>query len=144
MNADDHQMEEMLKRYRPKGPSRVLQQRVLDNARAAGGRTYARWPLRIAAMIALVVGLGAALWWQKGRGRLTVDASPADRIEFNIQRVGEAAQLLAAADVLAGQPGAERLARRAYTRITSFYAGSPPAQEAKKRLLSLDERSVKP
>lgn len=144
MNADDHQMEEMLKRYRPKGPGPALQQRILGRAQAAEGRMYARWPLRIAAMMALVVGLAAVLWWQEGRGRGTVDASPADRIEFSIQRVGEAAQLLAAADILAGQPGAERLARRAYTRIADFYAGSSPAQEAKKRLLSLDERSVEP
>lgn len=144
MNADDHQMEEMLKRYRPKGPGPALRQRVLGDTRGVASSGHANWPLRVAATIALVAGLAGALWWQKDRSRVPVDEPPADHIEFSIQRVGEAAQLLAAADILAAQPGAERMARRAYTRIASFYAGSPSAQEAKKRLSSLDERSVTP
>ncbi len=106
MNADDHQMEEMLKRYRPKGPGPALRQRVLGDTRGVASSGHANWPLRVAATIALVAGLAGALWWQKDRSRVPVAEPSADHIEFSIQRVGEAAQLLAAADILAAQPGA--------------------------------------
>jgi hypothetical protein len=142
MNSDDHRMEELLKRYRPKGPSPALEQRVLSGARAGRRRTRAGWPLGVAAAVALVAGLGVVLWWQRGSDSVAVDESPLVRVEFNIQRAGEAAQLLASAEILAGQPGAERLARKAYARVVSSYADSPFAQEAENRLLSLDERSV--
>ena len=142
MNSDDQQIEEILKGYRPKGPGPALQRRVLSGARARRRRTHVSSALRVAAAVVLVASLGMVLWWQERVHRVTADESPVDRIEFAIQRAGEAAQLLAAADILAGQPGAEPMARRAYTRVVSFYAGSPPAREAKNRLWSLDERSV--
>jgi hypothetical protein len=144
MSDSDHQIEEMLKHYRPRGPSPGLRQRVLGGRTASSKQSAVTWSLRIAAAILVVAGLGVVLRLQNRRGPMALEESPLDRIQSTVARAGEAAQLLAAADVLAQQPGGKTMARETYAHIASLYSGSPPALEAKSRLSSLDERSVQP
>jgi predicted anti-sigma-YlaC factor YlaD len=106
-----------------------------------------------AAVVALLIA-GGLLWHSVGPGLQTapriVDApvtlpststsatggpTPSD-IEEQITRVGIAAQLLAAADVLAAQRGGEDIACERYRYIVAAYPGSGAATESGDRLLT--------
>jgi hypothetical protein len=66
-----------------------------------------------------------------------------DDIEMEVHRAGLAAQMLAVADMLADQPGAEQYAEKRYTYIINSFAGREESKKAKLRLQNLLERTKK-
>jgi anti-sigma factor RsiW len=99
-----------------------------------------RWPMRrmtaVAAGILLVLGLG--LIWRM----LAEPVKPIPRdttvahLRQTVIRAGQAAQMLAVADLLARQPQGREYARNRYLEITKDYAGTECARQAKLRLKS--------
>ncbi len=92
---------------------------------------------------AVVIAFGAAALWlsqPKIEDRLP-DESAQDQAFQDIIHAGQAAQLLAAADLLAKQPGGLKYAREQYEYITQTYAHMEAAVTAQSKLKSLSERS---
>jgi anti-sigma factor RsiW len=104
-----------------------------------------RWrlvPLAVAAALLIAVGILQSPSRDRAPSPVRTGAAvtPAD-IEYEIARAALASQLLAAADLLAAQPGGEDYACERYRYIVAAYADSPAALESRSRLQSLcDER----
>jgi predicted anti-sigma-YlaC factor YlaD len=102
------------------------------------------WSLRVAAGIALLVGITLA-WWSMARpktpplvasnqGHTNAAELSAEAIAKQIHDAGASSQLLAAADYLAEQPGGRELALEQYRLIVNVYSGTDAAAEARARL----------
>ncbi|MHC4537711.1 MAG: anti-sigma factor family protein [Planctomycetota bacterium] len=112
-----------------------------------------RWLIRrlatVAASILLVIGIGVM---QRILYRPSEQIRPVrpetmvaeiDDIEIEVQRAAVAAQLLAVADMLAAQPGAEEYAEKRYTYVINSFPGRNESEQAKLRLQNLLERRIK-
>ena len=117
MDYDDDKIESMLKRYRPLGPPAELKEQIF---RSREKRLYRIWPA-IAASILLVAGIGLVLR-QPVRPTESVNIqSDLAQIEISVVQAGRAEQLLAVANILAGQPGGEYHAKGIYYEVVNNY-----------------------
>jgi anti-sigma factor RsiW len=99
-----------------------------------------RWPMRrmatVAASILLVLGLGL-IWRMLSEPAKPI---PTDRtvahLRQTVMRAGHAAQMLAAADLLAKQPESRNYALERYKEIAADYCDTKYGAEAKLRLES--------
>ena len=95
-----------------------------------------------AAVLVMALG-GSLIWWSiAGPGEKVQEEISIAEIKLVVERAGEAAQLLAVADLLARQPGGLEYARQRYIYIADFYSDMEAGTQAKQRLQSLSERSV--
>lgn len=117
MDYDDDKIESMLRRYRPLGPPAELKEQIFRSREKALGRIW----LAIAASILLIAGIGL-VWRQLVRPTESVNI-PANRaqIEISVVQAGRAEQLLAVANILAGQPGGEYHAKEIYYEVVNHY-----------------------
>ena len=112
-----------------------------------------RWLIRriaaVAASILLVIGVGVM---RRVLYRPSEKISPIrpqrtaggiDEIEIEVQRAGIAAQMLAAADMLAAQPGGQEYAEKRYTYVINSFPQRDESKQAKLRLHNLLERRIK-
>ena len=102
-----------------------------------------RWmPALAAAAILLAVGV-ASLWWRRTPAEQPT-AGPAGQTiaeqEETLNKVGAAAQLLAAADCLAEQPGGLEIAVERYRYIIATYPQTDAASAAAARVRAHQER----
>ncbi|HUT28631.1 MAG TPA: hypothetical protein VMX13_02480 [Sedimentisphaerales bacterium] len=117
MNHDDQAIESVLTRYRPSGPPAQLGEQIF---RLREKKPHRMWPA-IAAAILLVAGAGL-LWRQVVRPNVSVnDQEKLAQIEISVSQAGKAEQLLAVANILAGQPGAEDHAKGIYYEVINHY-----------------------
>ena len=121
--------------------------RIVEQARRLASRRQRRLGWTGAGIAAVVVVLGAAAWfhWQTGSPQTSLptaqtpprpDDSSARAMEISreVSRAGLAAQLLAAADLLAAQPEGKALAAERYKYITQRYQSTDAAVQARRRL----------
>jgi len=120
----------------------------LEIVKASWDQQHAGWPkwrvrsrrwltVRVAAGILLLVGLG--LVWQAVSER-SEPVSTMERVaqlKHAVLREGAAAQMLAVADLLAGQPGGREYARQRYSEIVRMYRNTEYAEQARLRMKSL-------
>ena len=117
MNYDDERIESMLRRYRPVGPPAELKENIFQSREKPLGRIW----LAIAASILLVAGIGL-LWRQQLRPTESVNIqAKLAQIEISVVQAGRAEQLLAVANILAGQPGGEDHAKGIYCEVVNHY-----------------------
>jgi hypothetical protein len=117
MDHDDDKIESMLRRYRPLGPRAELKKQIF---RSREKRLYRIWPT-IAASILLAAGIGL-VWRQLEHPTesVNIQSNPA-QIEISVVQAGRAEQLLAVANILAGQSGGEYHAKRIYYEVVNNY-----------------------
>lgn len=117
MDYDDDKIESMLRRYRPLGPPAELKEQIF---RSREQRLYRIWPA-IAASILLVAGIGLVLrQLERPTESVNIQSNPS-QIEIIVVQAGRAEQLLAVANILAGQPGGEYHAKGIYYEIVNHY-----------------------
>lgn len=132
---------------------------VAERRRVVAWLTWRR--TAVAAAVALLIA-GGLLWHSAGPASQTapriVDApigpppslTPAagvltpSEIEEQVNRIGIAAQLLAAADVLAAQRGGEDIACERYRYVLAAYSETDAAVQCRLRLSSLCDERVQP
>ena len=132
--TNDNQIESILTRYHPAGPSDELKTRIFTPKPQRRLRPY------LAAAVILVL-IGLALTFRPWRTSPTPTMTPA-QIQAAVERAGYAAQLLASADLLAQQPGGELYAKQSYQDIIRHYPDLDIAAQAHSRLASLNERNT--
>lgn len=98
------------------------------------------WPMTrvtvVAAGILLALGLGL-IWRLLSSSRPVPVQKTVAQVRQTVVRAGQAAQMLAVADLLAEQPQGREYARERYIEITRDYAGTECAKQASLRLKSL-------
>jgi len=132
MSSDDKKIEEMLRCYNLPGPPSELKDRIFQPQKK---RRKLTWPA-IAAGILIAAGL-CLLWHSLSQQTDTkTNAARLAQIERSVIRAGQAAQLLAAADLLAKQPGGEEYALEQYLQIIKNYSNTIYAKQAESRIKS--------
>jgi hypothetical protein len=132
MNNDDIKIESILKRYKPSGAPAGLKGRIFQSKEKRWKRTW----LAVAAGILLAAGAG--LIWQilsKPANSKMNDIRLA-QIEQAVTRAGQASQLLAVADLFAGQPGGKEHAKEIYGEVTNLFPDLNAGIQAQLRLKS--------
>jgi hypothetical protein len=93
--------------------------------------------LAAAAGIMLLVGLGLVSLIVSGRSEPASRVERVAQLRHAVMQEGAAAQMLAVADLLAGQPGGKEYARERYSEIIRTYQNTEYAEQARLRLRSL-------
>jgi anti-sigma factor RsiW len=92
---------------------------------------YLRWA---AAAVLLIAAGGGLIWKSISRpAPKPMDEPTLAAIQRQVARAGQAAELLAAADLLAHTPGGGDVASKSYRFIAENYSDFPEAKEAKNR-----------
>ena len=101
--------------------------------------------LRIAGIAAgfILVIIGTFVWQLRPKPQTKVSEEiTIAEIKHAVQRAGEAAQLLTAADLLAREPGGIEYARKQYQYVAESYPDLESGVQAKFRIQTIFERSV--
>ncbi len=99
-----------------------------------------RWLTAVAAM--LVLALGLRLWWPQTEVTITEESLDPTTLHLELERAAVAAQLLAAADLLAQQPGGKPYAIKRYQYVMQQFPHQREHDLAQDRLQTLLERST--
>ena len=137
MSYRDTRLEQILKRYRPSGPPAHLKERTLLARQRRRPKTW----VAVAASLLLVAGGGWVACVLVAPNGSESDEFVLAQVEQAVMRAGFASQLLATADLVAGQPGGELYARTSYREIARSYPDLAAGPEAHSRLRALSERS---
>ena len=95
-----------------------------------------RWPRYAAAVAAVILVALASIVWNAIDRPVKKEATFAE-IEREITEAGNAARLLAAAELLAKSPNVKAIVKRQYTYIVKTYPDTPAAAKAKMRIKKL-------
>jgi len=101
-------------------------------------------PLRhigaIAAGVIVLLAVTVVFQFNKKAAQPANEEMTIAQLEYKMERAGHAAQLLAAADILAEQPGGTEFAREQYAYVAETYPDMQAATLAKSRMDSIPER----
>lgn len=117
MDYDDKKILSTLRHYRPLGPPAGLKEQIF---RSREQPLHRIWPA-IAASILLVAGIGLVLRQLLRPTESANIQAKLEEIEISVVQAGRAEQLLAVADILAGQPGGEYHAKGIYYEVVNNY-----------------------
>ncbi len=140
MNSDKN-IEKLIEQFRPAGPGDELHDAIFGNVQqeVVRSKPILKWSAIAAGMMIAFMLAGYYLFGPTANQQTNVPIEEISlaTMERQIERAGQAAQLLAVADILAAQPGGQEYAIKQYQNLIEDYPEMEQVKEAKEKLFTL-------
>lgn len=139
--SKDNKIESILKRYRLVGPSAKLKEKIFGDSEIvtiklqSRRKNFKRFLIRSGAAAAVLIVVAGFMLTRKQQAQPQIEIPRTfAEIEYEIEQAGNAARLLAAADIFTDDPDSKDLVNEQYAYIIAAYPQTDAAAEAKLRM----------